>query len=153
MDNKKQVGLTKEQYKGMLADLQGTDLQQETFHQDFTWDQYVAELDRCVDDGKKLKQLIHMKDHEDMINEVTLDKIMSSNFTVAKDLIDQMTIAKRIKMLDEVYTYREFLYENIGRYGMEGLSKEEQLTANEFRVLMGRIKHLEILQNWLFGIV
>jgi hypothetical protein len=153
MDNKQQVGITKEQYTSLVVDLQGTELQQETFHQDLTWDQYVAELDRCVDDDKKLKHLIHMKDHEDMVNDVTLDKIMSSNFPVAKDLIDQMTIAKRIKMLDEVYTYREFLYENIGRYGMEGLAKEEQLTANEFRVLMGRIKHLEILQNWLFGIV
>ena len=153
MDNKQQVGLTKKQYTSLVVDLQGTELQQETFHQDLTWDQYVAELDHCVDDDKKLKHLIHMKDHEDMVNDVTLDKIMSSNFPVAKDLIDQMTIAKRIKMLDEVYTYREFLYENIGRYGMEGLSKEEQLTANEFRVLMGRIKHLEILQNWLFGIV
>lgn len=153
MDNKQQVGITKEQYTGLVVDLQGTELQQETFHQDLTWDQYVAELDHCVDDDKKLKHLIHMKDHEDMVNDVTLDKIMSSNFPVAKDLIDQMTIVKRIKMLDEVYTYREFLYENIGRYGMEGLSKEEQLTANEFRVLMGRIKHLEILQNWLFGIV
>lgn len=153
MDNKQQVGITKEQYISLVEDLQGTELQQETFHQDLTWDQYVAELDHCVDDDKKLKHLIHMKGHEDMVNDVTLDKIMSSNFPVAKDLIDQMTIAKRIKMLDEVYTYREFLYENIGRYGMEGLSKEEQLTANEFRVLMGRIKHLEILQNWLFGIV
>ena len=153
MDNKQQVGITKEQYTSLVVDLQGTELQQETFHQDLTWDQYVAELDHCVDDDKKLKHLIHMKDHEDMVNGVTLDKIMSSNFPVAKDLIDQMTIAKRIKMLDEVYTYREFLYENIGRYGMEGLPKEEQLTANEFRVLMGRIKHLEILQNWLFGIV
>lgn len=153
MENKKQAGLTKEQYKGLMTDLQGTELQQETFHQDFTWDQYVAELDRCVDDDKKLKQLIRMKGQEDMVNDVSLDKIMSSNFTTAKEIIEQMTIAKRIKMLDEVYTYREYLYENIGRYGMEGLSKEEQLTANEFRILMGRIKHLEILQNWLFGIV
>jgi hypothetical protein len=153
MDNKKPVSLTKEQYKNILNDLQGTELQQESFHNDLTWDQYVAELDHCVEDDKKLKQLIRMKDQEELVNDVTLERIMSSNFMSAKEVIEQMTIAKRIKMLDEVYTYREFLYENISRYGMEGLSKDEQLTANEFRLLMGRIKHLEILQNWLFGIV
>jgi hypothetical protein len=153
MDNNKQVSLTREQYTGLIKNMQGTELQQETFHQEITWDQYVAELEQHVNDDKKLRQLIHMKEHEDIINDVTLDKIMSSNFPVAKDTIDQMTIAKRIKMLDEVYTYRDFLYENIGRYGVEGLSKEEQLTASEFKILMGRIKHLEILQNWLFGIV
>lgn len=145
--------MNKEQYKGLMTDLKGTELQQELFHEDFTWDEYVAELDRCVDDDKTLKQLIRMKNQEDLINDVTLDKIMSSNFMSAKEVIEQMTIAKRIKMLDEVYAYREYLYENISRYGMEGLSKDEQLTANEFRVLIGRIKHLEILQNWLFGIV
>lgn len=153
MENKKPVSLTKEQYKDILNDLKGTELQQDHFHTDYTWDQYVAELDRCVDDDKKLKQLIRMKDQEEMVNEVTLDKIMSFNFLAAKEVIEQMTIAKRIKMLDEVYAYREFLYENISRYGLEGLSKDEQLTANEFRILMGRIKHLEILQNWLYGIV
>lgn len=143
----------KEEYKNILNDLQGTELQQEDFHTDFTWDNYVAELDQCAGDDKKLKRLIHMKEQEDMVNEVKLEKIMSSNFMSAKEIIDQMTIVKRIALLDEVYNYREFLYESISRYGMEGIPKDEQLTASDFRLLMGRIKHLEILQNWLFGIV
>ena len=64
-----------------------------------------------------------------------------------------MTIAKRISILDELAKYRDFLYDTVGDYGRQGIPLEEQLSANDFRALVGRIKHLEILQNWLYGIV
>lgn len=153
MNTGKEIGLNKKQYKNLMADLQGTELQQEGFHENLSWDDYVAELEHFADDDETLKRLIHMKKQEDMIDDITLTRIMASNFATAKEYIDKMTIAKRIAILDEVYTYREYLYETASRYGGEGLAKSEQLTANEFKAVMGRIKHLEILQNWLFGIM
>jgi CRISPR/Cas system Type II protein with McrA/HNH and RuvC-like nuclease domain len=153
MNTIKETGLNKEQYKNIIADLQKTGLQQDNFHEDLSWDDYVTELEHFADDDETLKRLIHMKSQENMINEITLTKIMASNFTTAKEYIDKMTIGKRIAILDEVYTYREYLYETVSRYGGEGLAKDKQLTASEFKIVMGRIKHLEILQNWLFGIM
>lgn len=143
----------KEQYKSLMTSMQGTELQQEKFHQDLTWDEYVAELDKYAEQDQKLHRLIHQKAHEELINDVSLDKLMSLNFTVAKSTIDQMTMVKRIQMLDSVFEYRDYLYEALGRYGVEDIPKEEQTTAAEFKILMGRIKHLEIVQNCLFGIV
>lgn len=139
--------------KESFEQLQGTELQRSDFHENMTWDDYVTELSLVASDDKKLKHLIRAKEREDNIDQVTLDKIMSSNFLVAKDIIDQMTIAKRITMLEEVHTYRDYLYNSLGRYGGEGLSKDEQLSPADFRMILGRVKHLEILLNWLYGIV
>lgn len=139
--------------KEIFESLQGTGLQQDTFHENMTWDEYLKEYEQCVNEDEKLKQLMSLKKKEDAIEEVTLDKIMSSNFQKAKEIIDQMTIAKRIEILDELAVYRGHLYDAFGRYGKQGIPREEQLSANDFRVLMGRVKHLEILQNWLYGIV
>ena len=85
--------------------------------------------------------------------EVSLEQVLTSSFQTAKDTIDKMTLAKRIEMLDDLDKYRDYLYEQVNRYGAQGLSKDEQLKASEFRVIMGRIKHMEIIQNWLFGII
>lgn len=135
--------------------LQGSSLQRDDFHENMSWDEYVRQLERLSGDkdSKKLKRLIAVKKREDSIEETSLERIMTSNFMVAKDIIDQMTIAKRITMLKEVHDYRIYLYETLARYGAEGLTREEQLTAGEFKALMGRVKHLEILLNWLYGIV
>lgn len=148
---------TREQYVNLLTDMstdkQFAGLQQTVFPEALTWDDYVSELNQVTKDDPKLKQLIRQKKQEDLISNVTLDKIMSSGFTEAKKAIDQMTIAKRIQMLSDVYEYRDYLYTSMSRYGTEGLSKDEQLSDSEFRTLLGRVKHLEILQNWLYGIV
>ena len=139
--------------KEIFESLQGTGLQQESFHENMTWDEYLKEYEQCISEDSKLKQLMSLKKTEDAIEEVTLDKIMSSNFQRAKEIIDQMTIAKRISVLDELSKYRECLYDAVGNYGRQGIPREDQISANDFRILMGRIKHLEILQNWLYGIV
>ncbi len=34
----------------------------------------------------------------------------------------------------------------------EGIDKDEQLSPESFRALLGKIKHIEIIQNWLYGI-
>ena len=132
--------------------LEGTGIQQDTFHEDMTWDEYVRATAKLADDDKALKDLLKMKQEEDMVNEATLQSIMSANFTNAKQTIDKMTIMKRIQILEELDEYKSYLYNRAGTWGQPGIPKDEQLSANTFRAILGRIKHLEILQGCLFGI-
>ena len=145
----------------LIKDLQSKGLSQETFYEAMSWDEFVKEQERLVEDDKALKALLVLKKEEECVAEVSLEQVLTSSFQTAKDTIDkmtlakriEMTLAKRIEMLDDLDKYRDYLYEQVNRYGAQGLSKDEQLKASEFRVIMGRIKHMEIIQNWLFGII
>lgn len=137
----------------LIKDLQSKGLSQETFYEAMSWDEFVKEQARLVEDDKALKTLLILKKEEESVAEVSLEQVLTSSFQTAKDTIDKMTLAKRIEMLDDLDKYRDYLYEQVNRYGAQGLSKDEQLKASEFRVIMGRIKHMEIIQNWLFGII
>ena len=137
----------------MFNSLKGTGLQQEEFHENMSWDSYMEDCQKLIDQDDKPKELMLIKKQEEAIEEITLERILSTNFVDAKEAIDQMTIPKRIKMLDELSKYRDQLYDGFSRYGEPGVPREEQLSAAEFRALLGRVKHLEILQNWLYGIV
>lgn len=137
----------------LIKDLQSKGLSQETFYEAMSWDEFVKEQARLVEDDKALKALLILKKEEENVAEVSLEQVLTSSFQTAKDTIDKMTLAKRIEMLDDLDKYRDYLYEQVNRYGAQGLSKDEQLKASEFRVIMGRIKHMEIIQNWLFGII
>lgn len=137
----------------LIKDLQSKGLSQETFYEAMSWDEFVKEQERLVEDDKALKALLVLKKEEECVAEVSLEQVLTFSFQTAKDTIDKMTLAKRIEMLDDLDKYRDYLYEQVNRYGAQGLSKDEQLKASEFRVIMGRIKHMEIIQNWLFGII
>lgn len=137
----------------LIKDLQSKGLSQETFYEAMSWDEFVKEQARLVEDDKALKALLILKKEEESVAEVSLEQVLTSSFQTAKDTIDKMTLAKRIEILDGLDKYRDYLYEQVNRYGAQGLSKDEQLKASEFRVIMGRIKHMEIIQNWLFGII
>lgn len=137
----------------LIKDLQSKGLSQETFYEAMSWDEFVKEQARLVEDDKALKALLILKKEEESVAEVSLEQVLTSSFQTAKDTIDKMTLAKRIEMLDDLDKYRDYLYEQVNRYGAQGLSKDEQLKASEFHVIMGRIKHMEIIQNWLFGII
>lgn len=130
-----------------------TGLQQSEFHENMSWDQYMEEYQKYTKEDSKLKELMQIKQQEELVDAVTLDTIMKSNFFAAKEIIDQMTIAKRIAILEDLSKYREQLYDSFSRYGTPGVPRDEQLSASDFRVLIGRVKHLEILQNWLYGIM
>jgi hypothetical protein len=132
--------------------LEGTELQQTAFHEDMTWDEYVQATAELANDDQALRDLLKMKQVEDRVNEITLQSIMSVNFTSAKQIIDKMTIMKRIQILEELDEYKLYLYDRAGTWGNPDIPPEEQVSTKEFRAILGRIKHLEILQGWLFGI-
>ena len=137
----------------IFESLRGTELQQEDFHENMSFETYMEEYQKRIGTDDKLKELMRIKETEDMVDSVNLETILTTNFVTAKEIIDQMTIAKRIAMLEDLSKYRIQLYDSFSRYGEKGVPRDEQLSAEDFRMLLGRVKHLEIIQNWLYGIV
>lgn len=133
--------------------LQGTELQQEEFPELLEWDDYVAAAKTAAADDRKLQELLRMTKDDQVVTELTLQALLQLSFYKAKEIVDRMSIAKRILMLEELDEYKLYLYDCADQFAMDGVPKEERMTAKEFRAILGRIKHLEIVQNWLFGIV
>ena len=101
-------------------------------------------------------ELIHLQDigDKDMsiyIEEMTLDDLLKLPFTEAQKAVESFSMEKRIKILDELSQRRLHYYDQAARFG-EGVPKEEQLSPEMFRSLISKIKHIEIVQNWLYGI-
>lgn len=111
------------------------------------YEQYLAEQNK-----EAMESMWSTKITSEYIEKLTLDDVLKLPFDTAHKYIDQFSMAKRIAILEDLSKYRNHLYEQTGRYGGEGLSKDEQISATDFRLLLGKIKHLEILQNWLYGI-
>ena len=106
--------------------------------------------DALARDTAELTQLLELVDDNDYVKNMKFDELVKLPFEEAQKTIERMEMAKRIAMLDELTTLRKFYYEETKRYC--GVSKDELISASEFRSLLGKIKHLEILQNWLYGI-
>ena len=101
-------------------------------------------------------ELIHLQDigDKDMsiyIEKMTLDDLLKIKFTEEQKDVESFSMEKRIKILDELSQRRLHYYDQTTRFG-EGVPKEEQLSPEMFRSLISKIKHIEIVQNWLYGI-
>ena len=106
--------------------------------------------DALARDTAELTRLLELVDDDDYVKNMKFDESVKLPFAEAQKTIERMEMAKRIAMLDELTTLRKFYYEETKRYC--GVSKDELISASEFRSLLSKIKHLEILQNWLYGI-
>lgn len=101
-------------------------------------------------------ELIHLQnlDDKDMstyIEKMTLDDLLKLPFTEAQKAVEVFSMEKRIKMLNTLTERKLYYYEQTARFG-EGVPKDEQLSPEMFRSLISKIKHIEIVQNWLYGI-
>ncbi len=104
-----------------------------------------------AEDTELLFQMIDQQD-EEAIKNVTLEDLMQMPFDKSKKCIEKFSLAKRIQVLSELDTRRSYLYSQASRYGAGNQRDSEPLSAKDWRLIMGRIKHLEILQAWLYGI-
>ena len=101
-------------------------------------------------------ELIHLQaigggNMSEYIEDMTFDELLKLPFNEAQKAISFFSMEKRIKMLDELTTRRTYYYNQTVRFG-EGIPKDEQLSPEAFRSLLSKIKHIEIVQNWLYGI-
>lgn len=101
-------------------------------------------------DDATLTTLLHQCEDTEYIRNLSFDELLKLPFDGAKRAIDSFSMEKRIKILNELDDRKNFYYNQTSRYC--GVSKEELISASEFRSLLGKIKHIEILQNWLYGL-
>jgi hypothetical protein len=85
------------------------------------------------------------------VEKLSFDDLLKLPFDEAKYAVDTFSMEKRIAILQELTERRTYYYSQTSRFG-EGVPKDEQLSPEAFRSLLGKIKHLEIIQNWLYGI-
>ena len=102
------------------------------------------------EDDAKLKELLLQCEDTEYVRNLTLDELVRLPFDAAKKTIDTFSMEKRITILNELDTKKNYYYNQTARYC--GVSKDELISAKEFRSLLSKIKHMEILQNWLYGI-
>lgn len=81
---------------------------------------------------------------------ITFEQLTKLTFDKAHTLINKMSLKKRITILKELDHKLLYLYESTKAYTdrMSGKS----MSPKVFISIMGKIKHLEILQAWLYGI-
>lgn len=103
-------------------------------------------------DTEKLCHLIELDDTE-AIKRVTLEDLMRMPFGIAQKTIEQFSLAKRIEELESLETLRIYLYSQASKYGVGKPTDPDYFPVSEWKIVMGKIKHLEILQAWLYGII
>lgn len=91
------------------------------------------------------------QESSEYIENLTVTELLKLPFTNAQKAVEQFSMKKRLDILEEMSKLRTHYYNQLSRFG-EGIPKEEQISATEFRSLLGKIKHIEIVQNWLYGI-
>lgn len=101
-------------------------------------------------------ELIHLQDigenhMPEYVEKLSFDDLLKLPFNEAKCAVDTFSMEKRIAILQELTERRMYYYSQTSRFG-EGIPKDEQLSPEAFKSLLGKIKHLEIVQNWLYGI-
>jgi hypothetical protein len=81
---------------------------------------------------------------------ITFDQLTKFTFNRAKEIISHMSLSKRINILKELDKHLLYLYQSTKQYNDQMFGKS--LPPKTFLSIMGKIKHLEILQLWLYGI-
>ena len=90
-------------------------------------------------------------ENSEYISNLTAEELLKMPFKNAQKAVEQFTMKKRIDILEDIEKLRIHYYNQMGRYGNGSLA--EQISPAEFKSLLGKVKHIEIVQNWLYGII
>lgn len=123
-----EVGITDDNIIEIVSQLAGVDIKNKSDVEDL--------LLRCEDN--------------DYIIDLTFDELNHLPFGIAKKVIFNFSMVKRLQMLDVVKIKREYLDKMISYYGME--NPPIRVMPSEFSTMMSKLKHMEILLGWLYGI-
>jgi len=102
------------------------------------------------DDRDVLQDLLSKCEDTAYVANLTFDELLRLPFEAARKTIDTFSMEKRIDMLQQLDQRRSHYYNETSRYC--GVAAAELMTAKEFKIVIGKIKHIEIVQNWLYGI-
>jgi hypothetical protein len=115
-----------------------------TLYDDF--ELYEAQLQKSE---AELNQILNLN-LDKHAESITFEQVCSITFIKAKDIIFKMSVKKRIDVLKVLDYNLDHLYKMAADYGEPDV--EVPITPKVYLALMGRIKHLEILMQWLYGI-
>jgi hypothetical protein len=87
---------------------------------------------------------------EEYAQYITFDDLSKLTFDKAKKVIQHISLAQRIDYLGKLDKKLLYLYESTKGYNGQGFGKS--MPVKDFMHVMGCIKHLEIIQTWLYGI-
>jgi hypothetical protein len=104
------------------------------------------------DDADNLLELLELED-EQALKRIQLEDLMRMSFDNALQIINKLSLAKRIDVLADLDARRLYLYNQAARYGVGNPKDPNYLTTRDWKAMMGKIKHLEILQAWLYGVM
>jgi hypothetical protein len=99
---------------------------------------------------KEMLILLDLENINEWAESVTFEQLAKFTFNRAKEIINEITLKRRIKLLGDLDYHLIHLYEATKGYNDKGFGKS--MSPDEFYGIMGKIKHYEVLQNWLFGI-
>lgn len=110
------------------------------------YSQYENDLKKSEEELEGILNL----DLDHHAEEITFEQLCSITFIKAKKIIFKMSIKKRIAVLKDLDHRLVHLYDGLKGYNDQGFGKS--LSPQIFYQMMGKIKHMEILQQWLYGI-
>lgn len=114
------------------------------------WEDTVA----CIEQKSSQEELLALAAEKKIlkrIEELELEDLIKLSFESAKFAIERVSFKRRLKLLEDVDKFLLSLYKSTEAYGEQSFGQAMQ--PKIFEQIMGRIKHLEILQTWLFGIM
>lgn len=116
----------------------------------FDLSEYAATL--SSEDTDILFQLIQ-KDDQGTLQDIRTEDVLRMPFERAKQCIQKFALSTRIRVLKDLDARRTYLYDQASEYGEKRATDDPNyVSPDDWRLIMGKIKHLEILQAWLYGI-
>lgn len=99
---------------------------------------------------EELEAMFAMTKIERRAEELPFDDLMRLSFDTAHKVINNVSFKRRLQLLEELDYKLVHLYDATKAYNGQVFGKS--MAPKVFQRIMGNIKHLEIIQNWLFGI-
>lgn len=111
------------------------------------FEEYEKEL---KDSAQELRTIIDSTELDNVAKNITMDKLTKLSFNTAHQVIQRLNIPTRIRLLNDLDKRLLSLYTATKHYNDKMFG--ESMPPKDFLTIMGKIKHLEILQSWLYGI-
>lgn len=111
------------------------------------FEEYEKEL---KDSAQELKTIIDSTELDNVAKNITMDELAKLSFNTAHQVIQRLNIPTRIRLLNDLDKRLLSLYTATKHYNDAMFGKS--MPPKDFLTIMGKIKHLEILQSWLYGI-
>ena len=132
--------------KSRLAHLRSILPKEQVAAFDERYTEYLKELEQ----NEAQMEILYNIDYNKCAEAITFEQLSEITFVKAQLMIDNMSMGKRVRIFTKLNYRLEHLYEGTKGYNDQGFGKS--LPPKQFYTIMGKIKHMETLKQWLFGL-